>query len=165
MRAIELKLAFDAAAKVARRGPVETPPGDQAALKPLSGCVFALRKEAAPIMGAPGNGANTVFLGLTSSEAPPDNSFFTVHSNETGCVRDDEARTWNVGRLLGRVRNSAGAANRPSIENGLPPIEVEGWAAAPRHDAATHHLARAAPADKKTLRLIPTPGSTIGPSS
>lgn len=149
MREIELKFAYDAAAKVAQHGPADIALNDQATLKLPTGYVFVPKKEAALVMGALGNPVSVAFLGMITSENQSDNWFITVDFNKVGYVRDNEAKTWNVDQLLNWVRNSAEAGNKTSIENGLPPIEVKGWAEAPAYDPATHRLIWAAVADEK----------------
>lgn len=149
MRDIELKFAYDAAAKAALHGPAEVPLSDEAVLKLPSGYVFVPQKEGAIIMGALGNAIAVTFLGLVMSEAGSDNWFIAVDFNKTGYLREGEAATWDVDRLLEWLRDGAEAANDASRKEGLAPIDVKGWAQPPAYDPATHRLVWAAIADER----------------
>jgi uncharacterized membrane-anchored protein len=146
---IELKFAYETAAKVARHGPVDIPLADEATLKLPAGYVFVPQKEGGYIMGALGNPIARTFLGLVTSEAGTDNWFIALDFNRAGYLRDGEAKSWSPDRLLKWLRNGAEASNKANLEKGLPAIEVKGWAEAPKYDAATHRLVWAAIADEK----------------
>jgi uncharacterized membrane-anchored protein len=149
MREVELKFAYDNAAKATRHGPADIALMDEAVLKLPAGYVFVPQKEAALIMGALGNPISVTFIGMITSEASTDDWFITVDFNKAGRLREEEAKTWNTDRLLSWLKNGAEASNQANLAQGVPAIEVKDWAEVPRYDPAAHRLIWAAVADEK----------------
>jgi len=149
MREIELKFAYDLAAKAAAHGPADITLSDQAVLKLPAGYVFVPQKEGAVIMGALGNPVATTFIGLITSETATDNWFITVDFNKAGYLRDAGADSWDVDQLLSWLKDGAEASNEANAKDGTPAIEVKGWAETPRYDRSAHRLIWAAIADEK----------------
>jgi uncharacterized membrane-anchored protein len=64
----------------------------------------------------------------------------TISYDDSGYVRDDDASKINYDDLLKQMQKSVGDENKERADKGYPSIELVGWAAAPRYDAATHKL-------------------------
>jgi uncharacterized membrane-anchored protein len=149
MREVELKFAYDNAAKTAQHGPADVALSDEAVLKLPAGYIFVPQKEAALVMGAMGNPITVTFLGMITSEASTDDWFITVDFNKAGYLREEDARSWSPDRLLVWLKNGVEATNKASFSQGLPALEVKGWADAPQYNPITRRLTWAAVTDEK----------------
>ena len=63
-----------------------------------------------------------------------------VTFDEDGYVKDDDAAKIDYGDLLKKMRDGTKEASEARVKEGYPAIELIGWAAPPRYDAATHKL-------------------------
>jgi uncharacterized membrane-anchored protein len=61
-----------------------------------------------------------------------------VSYQEDGYVKDDDAEKINYTKLLTDMQKDTRAASKARVKEGYSPIELVGWAAAPRYDKATH---------------------------
>lgn len=59
---------------------------------------------------------------------------------EDGYVKDDDAAKIDYSALLKQMQEGTAEANKERQKAGYPPVELVGWAAAPRYDAATHKM-------------------------
>ena len=59
---------------------------------------------------------------------------------EDGYVKDDDANKINYDDLLKQMRAGVKAGNEERVKQGYPQIELVGWAAAPRYDAAAKKM-------------------------
>ncbi len=59
---------------------------------------------------------------------------------EDGYVKDDDASKINYADLLQKMKEGTGEASKARVKEGYPSIELIGWAAPPRYDAAVHKL-------------------------
>jgi uncharacterized membrane-anchored protein len=59
---------------------------------------------------------------------------------EDGYVKDDDAAKIDYTALLKQMQEGTAEANKEREKAGYPAIELVGWAAAPRYDAATHKM-------------------------
>lgn len=76
--------------------------------------------------------------GISATE---DGSWGVVLTYEdTGYVSDEDASSIDYDMLIDAMRESSEADNRMRAAEGYPSIEIIGWAAQPRYDAATHKL-------------------------
>jgi uncharacterized membrane-anchored protein len=70
-----------------------------------------------------------------------DNSWAVeIYFEEDGYVSDKEANGINYDKLLKDMQESTNDANAERIKQGYDKVELVGWAAQPRYDAATHKL-------------------------
>lgn len=60
--------------------------------------------------------------------------------DEDGYVKDDDAAKIDYTSLLKDMKKDTAAASKARVKDGYAPIELIGWAAAPRYDAATHKM-------------------------
>lgn len=59
---------------------------------------------------------------------------------EDGYVKDDDAAKIDYAALLKQMQEGTAEANKEREKAGYPSIQLIGWAAAPRYDAATHKM-------------------------
>ena len=146
------KLAFEEARKVAKPGPVDVPLAGQAVLKVPSGFVFIPQPQATQVLRAMGNpGQDPRLLGLIFPAAADNNAnwLITVRFEDSGYIKDDDARDWNVDDLLKSYREGTDASNEDRIKMGGAALEIIGWAEKPAYDPNTHRLAWAMSSKEK----------------
>jgi len=137
----EARKAFEAARSVAVAGPIDVPLASQAVLKLPAATVFIPQPQAGTLLNAMGNpGRDDRLQGLVfpASDA---GWFMTVRYEDSGYIKDDDAKAWNADDLLKSYREGTEASNEERVKMGVPAIEVIGWAEPPVYDAATHRLA------------------------
>jgi uncharacterized membrane-anchored protein len=150
--AADPKLAFEEARKVAKPGPVDLPLASQALLKLPTGFVFIPQPQATQLLRAMGNpGQDPRLLGLIFPAAADNdaNWLITVRFEDSGYIKDDDARDWNVDDLLKSYREGTDASNEERIKMGGAALEIIGWAEKPAYDATTHRLAWAMSSKEK----------------
>jgi uncharacterized membrane-anchored protein len=64
----------------------------------------------------------------------------TIHYSEEGYVKDNDASKINYDDLLKQMQKGMAAENKERKKSGYRTVELLGWAAPPRYDAATHKL-------------------------
>jgi len=64
----------------------------------------------------------------------------TIDYSEGGYVKDDDASKINYDDLLKKMQAGVVEENKARKEKGYPTVDLIGWAAPPRYDAATHKL-------------------------
>ncbi len=134
------ELARDAALKVSTAGPADLPLASKAVLKLPQGHGFIPQPQAGDLLRAMGNpGRDPKLLGLVFPQGDA-GWFMTVRYEDSGHIKDDDARDWNADDLLKGYREGTEASNEERIKLGVTPIEVLGWAEKPAYDAATHRL-------------------------
>ena len=85
--------------------------------------------------------AGLVVPGIPGDEAPTDEwGAVAVIFKSTGFVRDDDAKTWDTGKILEGMRKSVEDRNQEARKNGTPESVVNGWIEAPKYDDTTHRL-------------------------
>ncbi|MEP7155043.1 MAG: DUF2167 domain-containing protein [Betaproteobacteria bacterium] len=139
----EITAALEAARAVAQNGPAEIKLGSQAKLKLPEGYVFIPPAQAGRIMTAMGNRAGTNLLGLIfpGETAGDDEHWFMVaRYEESGFIKDDDARDWKADELLQSLKDGTEAANAERRTRGIPEMEIVGWVEKPSYDAAARRL-------------------------
>jgi uncharacterized membrane-anchored protein len=64
----------------------------------------------------------------------------TIDYTEDGYVKDDDASKINYDDLLKKMQAGVAEENKARKEKGYPTVDLLGWAAPPRYDAAAHKL-------------------------
>lgn len=120
-------------------GPSTIPLMEQATLKLPPGLAFVPNPQAARFMSLLGNRVDDRFLGLV---IPLSGSGWiaTLSFEKSGYIRDDDAKNWNPDDMLKNIRESAEDMNQTRVNQGLPELEVLGWAEPPSYDADNHRL-------------------------
>ncbi len=128
------------AQKAAVVGPAEVAVAGQGLLKLPEGYTWVPQPHAQQVLHAMGNpGEDPKLQGLIF---PPEGGEWAaiVSFEESGYIKDDDARDWKTDEMLESYRSGTLAANKERAEMGVKPIEVVGWAQVPKYDAATHRL-------------------------
>ena len=139
---------WQAASEAMRKGPTTIALRDQAELQLPDGYGFVPIKEGKALMDLLGNQTDERFLGLvfpTSEES----WFVIAEYEESGYIKDDDARDWDADKLLQSLKDGTEASNEHRKERGIPPIEVTGWVQTPTYEAASHRLVWSAQAREK----------------
>ncbi len=95
----------------------------------------------AKIWGNP-NGSGTLGM-ITPVDFDPlggDSWAVIVTFDEDGYVKDDDAAKIDYGKLLQEMKAGTHDASEERVKAGYNSVELVGWAAPPRYDAATHKL-------------------------
>jgi len=87
-------------------------------------------------------GIKTLGLLIPADKTPLDEDCFvvTISYTEEGYVKDGDANKINYEDLLKKMQQAVKKANPERERKGYPSVELVGWAAPPRYDAATHKL-------------------------
>lgn len=131
--------AFAAAREVAVHGPADVPWMEQATLKLPEGYIFIPRPAADQVMDVYGNSHDNRFLGLIFPETEA-NWFVVAEYEESGYIKDDDAKNWDIEELLDSLKSGTEAQNERRREMGVGELQIVGWAEKPNYDAATHRL-------------------------
>jgi uncharacterized membrane-anchored protein len=133
--------AWAAAEAALQPGPAEIALRDQATLSLPAGYAYIPVKEATELMKVMGNSVDARFLGLVfpkgSAEA---NWFVSLDYEDSGYIKDDDAREWDADELLQSLKDGTEAGNEQREQVGVPPIEVTRWVQKPDYDAQGHRL-------------------------
>lgn len=137
----ESEKIWAAAKAAARTGPASVALGTQAKLALPAGQVFVPQPHANKVlkaMGNPGNDSRLQGLVFPKDDAP---WFMTIRYEDSGYVKDDDAKDWKADELLQGYREGTEASNKEREKMGVTPIEILGWAEKPAYDSSTHRLA------------------------
>ena len=128
-----------AAQAVMVHGPDAVVLADQAKLTLPEGYGFVPKKEGAAVMKLMGNQTDEQFIGLVF---PDTNAAWlaTLDYEPAGYIEDDDAKDWNVERLLEGLKARTRRDNEARGKQGITPIEVTKWVKPPAYDARQHHL-------------------------
>ena len=131
---------WEAAFAAMTPGPHDVEVRDQAKLALPEGYGFMPREHAVKVMELMGNQTDERFIGLIFPLSEGAQWFVTVDFEESGYIKDDEARDWDADGLLENLQEGTEQANAHREEIGVPPIEVTRWIESPSYDAALRHL-------------------------
>jgi uncharacterized membrane-anchored protein len=130
-------------------GPIQVPLGGQATLNLPEGQVFIPQPHAnrvMRVMGNPGTDDRLQGLVFPKDQAP---WFMTIRFENSGYVKDDDAKDWNADELLASYKEGTETANEEREKMGVAGLEILGWAEKPVYDATTHRLAWAMSSKEK----------------
>ena len=129
------------------KGPDRITLNDQARLVIPAGRVFIRASDLRPLMAAVDGTLEPETLGILIEDTLEPQYLIYVDWEKTGYIKDDEAKTWDVDKLLDSYRSGVAAQNagRASSEQ----IEITGWAERPAYDAKMHRLVHAIAARHK----------------
>jgi uncharacterized membrane-anchored protein len=148
MSAMAQKITEEEAGKIwadaksaAQAGPASIALTNQGQLAVPAGHIFVPQPHAAKVLNAMGNpGSDPRLQGLVF---PKERGgwFMTIRYEDSGYVKDDDAKEWNADELLTSYREGTEAMNEERGKMGVPALEIIGWAEKPAYDSATHRLA------------------------
>ncbi|MEA3208059.1 MAG: hypothetical protein QOE70_1116 [Chthoniobacter sp.] len=110
------------------------------------------------IWGNPPTGERSLGMLFPAETGPidPDSWGVIITYEEDGFVKDNDASTINYDDLLKQMKQGTAEASKVREKKGFSSIELVGWAARPRYDAAEHKMYWA-----KELRFGGEPGTTL----
>jgi uncharacterized membrane-anchored protein len=110
------------------------------------------------IWNNPPTGERTLGMLFPAESGPtdPDGWGVVITYEEDGYVKDDDAAKINYDDLLKQMKEGTAEANKVREKKGYSAIELVGWAARPRYDAAEKKMYWA-----KELRFGGDPGTTL----
>ncbi|HEX5684240.1 MAG TPA: DUF2167 domain-containing protein [Ideonella sp.] len=133
--------AWDEAATVAQSGPVDIKLLDKAVLKLPEGRIFIPQPQATKLLQAMGNpGEDPRLQGLVFPKGEEQGWFMTVRYEDSGHIKDDDAKDWNADDLLQSFKEGTEESNKEREKMGVPALEIIGWAEKPAYEASTHRL-------------------------
>lgn len=136
----DLEAAYKAANKVYVSGPTRVNLKDQASLQLPEGFLFVPAPEAGKILTAMGNHAGKGLLGLVYPNGGGQNWFAVARYEESGYIKDDDARDWDADELLDNLKAGTEQTNVERRQRGIPEMEVIGWVEPPNYNEAAHQL-------------------------
>ena len=63
-----------------------------------------------------------------------------MNFNDSGYIKDDDAKEWDVEGMLKQLKEGSEEQNKERAARNLPELETRGWVEKPQYDAATHRL-------------------------
>jgi uncharacterized membrane-anchored protein len=132
--------AWRAAQEAMVSGPASVPLRDQAKIDVPDGYAYVPVKEGKTLMEVMGNSVDERFLGLIFPLAEEAQWFVTLDYEDSGYVKDDDAKEWDADELLQSLKDGTEAGNERREAAGFPPLKVTRWVEKPAYDATTHRL-------------------------
>lgn len=155
----EMAAAFAAAQSSIIAGPHDVPLRDQAILKLPDGYVFVPMPYAARILEAMGNRAAASMLGLVFSVQPEqDDWFVAMDFEESGYIKDDDAKDWNADDMLTSLKEGTERTNGERSARGIPEMEIIGWVEKPTYDSTEHRLVWSVSSKDKGMATVGNEG-------
>jgi uncharacterized membrane-anchored protein len=150
--------AWQAASAAMIHGPSTIELRDQAQLELPSGYGFVPQQQAAALMRTMGNLTGDDFIGLVFPETDSTPWFVSIQFEDSGYVKDDDAKHWNADELLQSLKDGTEAGNEERAQMGIPALKVTRWVEEPKYEARDHRLVWSAEA---MLKDIEDPDPTI----
>jgi uncharacterized membrane-anchored protein len=132
--------SWAAARKVAKDGPQDVALAGQAVIKLPQGTVFVPQPEANRLLVAMGNPGQDPKLHGLIFPADDGGWFMTVRYEDSGYIKDGDAKEWNAAELLDSYKQGTEAQNPERIKMGVAPLEILGWAETPTYQPDSHRL-------------------------
>ncbi|MGH7164932.1 MAG: DUF2167 domain-containing protein [Nitrospiraceae bacterium] len=119
-------------------GPVDVKLGDQAVLKLPDGYQSLDPADTQRALKAMGNFPSGEELALVASSKGTDaeNWFVVIRFQDTGYVKDDDAKNWDADALLADIKAGTEEANTKRKQLGIPSLIIGGWEQKPTYDQA-----------------------------
>lgn len=118
--------------------------GNEAVLQLPDNMQFLPKEQANQLAERFGNSVNQGRYGmifpknLDEDNAP--NWWFDLNYEESGFIKDDDAKDWNADELLQNLRDGTEEQNKIRAEKGFDEIIVKDWIEKPNYDAQKHRL-------------------------
>ena len=96
--------------------------------------------ESQALMEVMGNQVDARFLGLIFPLSEEAQWFVSLDYEDSGYVKDDDARDWDADELLQSLKDGTEAANEWRQSEGFSPLEVTRWVEPPSYDSTHHRL-------------------------
>ncbi len=144
----EYSAALHDALEAQQVGPAAIELAGQAVLQLPPEFVYVPMPAAARMVRALGNTPDPDLVGIIFP-GRQENWMIAIQYANTGHIRDDDARLWDVDQLLRSVSDGTDRGNDERRRYGFHEIEVLGWAEKPRYDSTNHRLVWAVAARDK----------------
>lgn len=154
----QAQAAWQAASDAMIHGPSTIELRDQAQLELPYGYGFVPQQQAAALMRTMGNLTGDDFIGLVFPEADSAPWFVSIQFEDSGYVKDDDAKNWNADELLQSLKDGTEAGNEERAQMGIPALKVTRWVEEPKYETRDHRLVWSAEA---MLKDIEDPDPTI----
>lgn len=154
----QAQAAWQAASAAMIHGPSTIELRDQAQLELPYGYGFVPQQQAAALMRTMGNLTGDDFIGLVFPEGDSAPWFVSIQFEDSGYVKDDDAKHWNADELLQSLKDGTEAGNEERAQMGIPALKVTRWVEEPKYEARDHRLVWSAEA---MLKDIEDPEPTI----
>jgi uncharacterized membrane-anchored protein len=112
--------------------------GNVAKVRIPGGYVFADADDTRVIMEAMHNPPSGHELGFVASSTS--NWYLVFEFDEVGFIKDDEKNSLDTDAMLSAIKKGNEAGNRERAKRGWQPINITGWAQAPRYNSVTNNL-------------------------
>lgn len=136
--------AFDAALKEAQKtqtaGPAEVSIKDQANINLPAGFVYVPQPQAGNLMDAMGNQNSPTLQGLILPQNENEYWFVVIKYYESGYIKDDDAKKWNIDELFTSIKKGTEQANKERKQRGFHESEIIGWVEKPTYNAEKKQL-------------------------
>lgn len=129
------------------KGPDRITLNEQASLVIPAGRIFIRASDLRPLLAAVDGTLEPETLGILIEDTLEPQYLIYVDWEKTGYIKDDEAKTWDVDKLLDSYRSGVAAQNASRASSAQ--IEITGWAERPAYDARMHRLVHAIAARHK----------------
>lgn len=137
----EIDTAARAANAVTVQGPKDIPFAGQATFHLPQGYGFVPAAESKTLMEAMGNRVGDGFIGLIIPIDDEKSSWFVAASyNNSGYVKDDDAKEWKADEMLSTIRSGTEETNQARKKRGIPEMDILGWVEQPTYVADSHRL-------------------------
>lgn len=134
---------LDALFKKAVQGKTTIELGNEATLSLPENMVFLQKNEANQLAEMSGNSVNPKRYGMIFPKEQGDKSpnwWFDLSYEESGYIKDDDAKDWKADEMLQNLKDGTEAQNKVRAEKGISAIMVKDWIEKPHYDAQTHRL-------------------------
>lgn len=132
-----LQAAWAAAGEALQQGEITL--GKEARLTLPEHTGFIPARESAALLSAMGNTTDDSLLGMIVPLGEA--GWMLVASwHDTGYIKDEDARNWDVDDMLASLREGTEAGNAHRRQLGVPEMEIVGWVQKPSYDSASNRL-------------------------
>ncbi len=149
--------AFEAALKEAQQsqtaGPAEIAVKDQARITLPAGFAYIPQPQAGALMTAMGNQNTPNLQGLIVPQNEKEDWFVVIKYHESGYIKDDDAKKWNVEELFNSIKKGTEKANKERKEHGFRESEIIGWVEKPTYDSDKKQLVWSISSRDKGVRI------------
>lgn len=150
-----IQKAWDEVEKVRQAGPKELSLGKQGKLQLPQGFYYVPKTQADNFMKAMGNGADPEMLGMILPSNDDEDWFIIIDYIESGYIKDDDAKNWDVEELLQSFKEGTEEGNKERVKKGFSELEIIGWVEKPRYDAVNKRLIWSMSSQKKGANAPP----------
>ena len=121
-------------------GPQTIDLGEEGTLNLPKGMRFIAKDDANTLMKIMGNPQNPQRYGIILPEAEEISYWFDVSYVDSGYIKDDDAKDWDIEKMMDSLREGIDQQNKISQSKSLSEMKVIDWIEQPTYDATQHRL-------------------------